>query len=323
MTDMQEPFDSRAFRNALGGFATGVTVVTACDPAGERVGLTVSSFNSVSLDPPLILWSLSKAARSMPAFRAASHYAVNVLAADQVELSQQFARPTEDKFAGVACHEGIGGAPLLDGCVSWFECRNAMTYEGGDHLIFVGEVERFGCEDRPALLFHAGQYGLATRHPETPAVAKPTVPSEGEKRPFVDDYLLYLLARASHQVSARFHARLAELGVSVPEWRVLATLSDSDGMTVSELAKIVLFKQPTLTRILDRMENDGLVERRASQGDRRKVLVHVTTDGGKTVARLKTVAKRHETEVLSDYGPGEAAVLKMVLRTLINRSADG
>ncbi len=321
MNDDSTDFDLRAYRNALGGFATGVTIVTARGPDGRNVGLTASSFNSVSLNPPMILWSLSKQARSMPVFRAASHYAVNVLAADQMDLSQRFASPVDDKFAGVPFHEGIGGAPLLDGCVARFECRNAMTYEGGDHLIFVGEVEGFGFEDRPALLFHAGDYGLAARHPESGGPVEATVPSEGESGHFVDDYLLYLLARASHQVSGRFHAHLGELDVSVPEWRVMITLSDSDGMAVSALAEIVLLKQPTLTRVLDRMEQGGLVERRAPRGDRRKVPVHITGKGRKIIEQLKRESKAHEADMLVDYGPGEAAVLKTVLRTLINRSA--
>ena len=161
--------DHKEFRSALGRFTTGVTVVTACDASGRRVGLTANSFSSVSLDPPLILWSLSRSAPSLPAFEACAHYAVNVLAADQVELSRRFARSGRDKFAGLACEEGLGGAPLLPGCVARFECRNAQRYAGGDHVIFLGQVERLAHCDREPLVFFAGRYGVAAEHPSIPA----------------------------------------------------------------------------------------------------------------------------------------------------------
>lgn len=155
-------FDTREFRNALGSFATGVTVITARDVDGGLTGLTVNSFASVSLDPPLVLWSLSRHSQALAAFQHCSHYAVNILAADQVDLSTHFAKPSagrgEDKFAGLKFDIGSGGAPLLRGCCAWFECRNERRHAGGDHLIFVGQVEKFSCRDRSPLLFHAGQY---------------------------------------------------------------------------------------------------------------------------------------------------------------------
>jgi len=150
--------DSRAFRDALGVFATGVTVVTTRMPDGTCAGLTVSSFNSVSLNPPLIVWSLSLESPNLKAFLDCEYYAVNVLAADQVELSRRFALPMIDKFAGLEFEQGIGGVPLLRDCCGRFECRNALRHDGGDHLIFIGLVERFAWEDRPPLLFQGGRY---------------------------------------------------------------------------------------------------------------------------------------------------------------------
>ena len=140
------------------------------------------------------------------------------------------------------------------------------------------------------------------------------------KGQFTDDYLLYLLALASHQASGEFHAQLKGLGVPVRTWRVLGALSDVDGMTVSELARHVLTNQPTLTKIVDRMARDGLVERTATLGDRRKVLVRITERGRERAADLKRRAKDHEAEVLAAYDPTEAAHLKTMLRTLIARS---
>jgi MarR family transcriptional regulator, organic hydroperoxide resistance regulator len=143
------------------------------------------------------------------------------------------------------------------------------------------------------------------------------------KRPkgrFIDDYLLYLLALASHQASGEFHAQLKAMGVPVVTWRVLGALSDVDGETVSALARHVLANQPTLTKIIDRMARDGLVERCASAGDRRKVLVKITERGRAMVAELRRRAKSHEAEVLAGYDPAEATRLKAMLRTLIDRS---
>ena len=154
-----QEFDCRGFRDTLGAFATGVTVVTALDASGQPIGMTISSFNSVSLDPPLILWSLSKASPSLTAFKAASHYSVNVLAANQQALSDRFASRIENRFDGVPTHAGIDGLPLLDGCCAWFECHNEIRHEGGDHLIFVGRVERFTPgEEKLPLVFHGGRY---------------------------------------------------------------------------------------------------------------------------------------------------------------------
>ena len=155
-------FDSREFRSALGSFATGIAVITTRGAKGELAGLTVNSFASVSLDPPLVLWSLSLYSPSLAAFQNCSHYAINILSAEQEDLSKRFSRPSEampgGKFAGLDFELGGGGVPLLRDCCAWFECRNETRHAGGDHLIFVGLVEQYRREDRPPLLFHGGQY---------------------------------------------------------------------------------------------------------------------------------------------------------------------
>ncbi len=149
----------RDFRNTLGNFATGVTVITALSPEGEPIGVTISSFNSVSLDPPLILWSLSLNSPNIEAFSRASHYAVNVLAADQQPISDGFAARKSDRFAGLSCSRGLSDVPMLDGCCARFECINEAHYPGGDPLIFVGRVERFALGDaKSPLIFHNGRY---------------------------------------------------------------------------------------------------------------------------------------------------------------------
>jgi flavin reductase (DIM6/NTAB) family NADH-FMN oxidoreductase RutF len=157
-------FSALEFRAALGMFATGVTVVTARTAEGVLVGLTANSFNSVSLDPPLVLWSLSRRSMSLPVFSTGTHYAINVLAAEQQELALRFAAPVGDRWAGTAWRPGVAGAPLIEGAVAHFECFNRSRYEEGDHLILVGQVEH--CDHQPGaapLLFHGGRF--YTEHP--------------------------------------------------------------------------------------------------------------------------------------------------------------
>ena len=152
-------FSTAQFRNALGRFATGVTIVTARASNGKWVGLTANSFNSVSLTPPLVLWSLSRAAASLAVFSTGSHYAINVLAADQQALALQFAAKGVDRWAGVNFTESPNGAPLLAGAAATFECFNRSRYEEGDHVIFVGEVERCTHRaDAAPLIFHGGKF---------------------------------------------------------------------------------------------------------------------------------------------------------------------
>ncbi len=152
-------FSSTEFRTALGMFATGVTIVTARAADGTLIGLTANSFNSVSLSPPLVLWSLSRAAGSLAAFSTGSHYAIHILSAEQQELARQFATQGVERFAGVDYASGANGTPLLAGVAARFECFNRSRYEEGDHVILVGEVER--CTHTPGaspLLFHGGRF---------------------------------------------------------------------------------------------------------------------------------------------------------------------
>lgn len=150
-------FSERDFRHALGQFATGVTVVTARGAEGSLVGVTVSSFNAVSLHPPLVLWSMGRSSGALPAFEHCSHYAVQVLSAQQLGLARQFASRGVDRFAGVPFRFNAQGVPLLDGVLATFECCNRSRYAEGDHTIFVGEVEH--CHHRTdlaPLLYHGG-----------------------------------------------------------------------------------------------------------------------------------------------------------------------
>jgi flavin reductase (DIM6/NTAB) family NADH-FMN oxidoreductase RutF len=164
-------FDKRAYRQALGEFVTGVTIVTTLDATGTPAGLTANSFNSVSLDPPMVLWSLALDSTNLAAFRQARWWAVHVLHAGQQDLSNQFASRRGNRFDGVATVPGPGGIPLLPDFSARFVCRAAFEYEGGDHAIFLGEVEQFEQAALTPLVYHKGRYGGVFPAAEPPAEA--------------------------------------------------------------------------------------------------------------------------------------------------------
>ena len=178
----------QAFRQALGSFATGVTIATTTEDGGTPVGVTASSFNSVSLDPPLVLWSLARDSLSCPAFAASGHFAIHVLTASQEALSDRFARSGTDKFEGLEWRSGQLGSPVFDVFAARFECRTEHLYEGGDHIIMVGEVVDFEARDEAPLLFHGGRY--ADHRPR------------GKTVPDSDEPLLQILAKAHEAVLA-------------------------------------------------------------------------------------------------------------------------
>jgi flavin reductase (DIM6/NTAB) family NADH-FMN oxidoreductase RutF len=164
----EERVDPRELRNALGRFATGVTVITAQTPSGKLEGLTANSFSALSLDPPLVLWSIRQSAPSLPGFLAVRGFAVNVLAADQRELAAAFATASIDKFADVPFAMGLRGYPVLAGSIAVFECQTENTIEGGDHLIFVGRVLAASYCDGEPLVFSRGEYFVRHAPPPDP-----------------------------------------------------------------------------------------------------------------------------------------------------------
>jgi flavin reductase (DIM6/NTAB) family NADH-FMN oxidoreductase RutF len=163
-------FGEREFRDALSEFATGVTIIATSEPGADDApcyaGFTANSFNSVSLAPPLVVWSLATDARTLAAFERCDRYAISVLAQDQVEIARRFARPHADRFAGVPYTLGWANAPLIDGAVAWFECRHFARQPAGDHLLFVGEVVRCARRHGPGLVFHHGRFRTTAPLPE-------------------------------------------------------------------------------------------------------------------------------------------------------------
>jgi len=309
------PFDERAFRQALGRFTTGVTIVTATTGADRTswVGVTANSFTSVSLKPPMVLWSLGRSSRSFDAFADSTHFAVHVLAENQQELSNRFARTIDDKFGELVCGTGTGGVPLLPDCVACFECRTAHVYEGGDHLIFVGEVLNFHHRDRAPLVFHEGRYAALEDHPELAWAGRAgRQPSDAAG---ADDHLHGLLARASRRMAAAFHRAVRQAGLEIADWHVLALLSDERPRTLEELADSVVMKSTDMTDLVDRLASSGMVARRGDGADP----VHrvaLTATGRAAVADLLAQARAQEAAMPGLDDPARRTALKENLRAI-------
>lgn len=159
LQEQQAP-DARHLRNALARFATGVTVITTRTPEGKVEGLTVNSFTALSLDPPLVLWSIRRESAALPSFQKSGTFGVSVLAADQRHLALQFASPSQDRFNGTATEPSTHGCPLIEGSIAHFECRTEQIIPGGDHLIFIGRVEHSTYHEGEPLIFNCGRYCL-------------------------------------------------------------------------------------------------------------------------------------------------------------------
>jgi flavin reductase (DIM6/NTAB) family NADH-FMN oxidoreductase RutF len=157
----EKQFDTRELRNVLGSFGTGVTVVTTVGASGERIGLTANSFSSVSLDPPIVLWSLGKKSSNLSVFHESGRFVINVLGVDQMHLSNQFAKPADDRFAGVECKIGLGGLPVIHGCAANIECETISAQEVGDHVLFLGKIVNYTHVKKESLLFCNGAYARA------------------------------------------------------------------------------------------------------------------------------------------------------------------
>lgn len=152
------PLDTRALRNAFGTFMTGVTVVTSHDKSGQPLGFTANSFTSVSLDPPLVLVCLANSSRNYDALVQAEGFAVNILSETQIDVSNTFARPVEDRFATVGWRKGPQGSPIIDGVSAWFDCAMHKTVDAGDHVILIGAVRAFESTTAPGLGYAQGAY---------------------------------------------------------------------------------------------------------------------------------------------------------------------
>jgi 3-hydroxy-9,10-secoandrosta-1,3,5(10)-triene-9,17-dione monooxygenase reductase component len=308
----------RQFRSALGAFATGVTIVTTRTRSGVDVGLTANSFNSVSLDPPMVLWSLAKSSKSLPAFLESGYFAVHVLSASQEELSHTFATRGAEKFAGLSLERGRGDIPLLDGCSARFQCRTAIKYEGGDHLVFIGEVEAFDHFDRPPLVFHGGHYAAAVAKPRAAPAADAADPDSS----FSEDFLIFLVARAHFQLSLGLARDLERRGLTEWQWFVLSILGVRDNRTVAELDRILWRTGTRVTyELVAGLVTAGLARLDGSNDPSARATL--TEAGRRVVIELVAAAKATESHAERSLGFDEAQLLKQALRSIISETDPG
>ncbi len=303
-------FDAKDFRRALSQFPTGVTVITTLDANGDPVGVTASSFNSVSIDPCLVLWSIDKGAHSLSAFENAEHFAVNVLGRDQVSTSNNFASRGEDKFANADYTAGLGGAPVIADCAAQFECKTWAVYEGGDHLILVGEVKEYRYNDGiEPLVFARGSYAVSAQHPEMVKRDAPEAAAEGD---FVGDYLLYLLRESYQRFSADLYPKLKqECDVTPEEWRILARMINAPASKIADLEPIVMQPVVALRGTADFMVEKGLVNYLDAD------TLQITEKGSEVAAEMQKLATSEEDALLAQLSPEQSAVLKDSLKALI------
>ena len=310
----QSNFDAAEFRKALGSFATGVTIITTRAADGTPVGLTANSFNSVSLNPPLVLWSLANPSLSLPAFRAASHWTVHILSSDQEALSARFAKRSDTKFEGLETESGLGGVPMLEGCSARFQCRTAFQYEGGDHVIFLGEVLSFDRCDAAPLVFHGGRYAHATRR--DPLDTKPR--SAYLAGSFGDDFLGYLLGRSHFRMFAQIRQHLEQAHLSDQEFYVLSSLTLKRAMSVKDLdAGMAGVLDQNSRGAVESLVQHGLARETAPDEGAEGPAYELTEAGRENALRVISAAKAVEADVLDRLGPGEAPVLKSLLNRLL------
>lgn len=301
-------FDSRALRDAFGSFATGVTIVTTAGPDGVAIGLTANSFSSVSLDPPMVLWSLARTSLNMDAFRNSGHFAVHILSADQEALSSRFASKGIDRFEGLALERGPQGVPLLPDCMARFTCKLAYQYEGGDHVIFVGEIVDFGHSARKPLVFHGGRYGML--------LPKQAVASEDEFSNLSSDDLLYQVSNAYLRTRQCVIEKLESRQWTAEEYAVLSIIGREDGLCMPEIVarSEKVRGQGISPAIVQQLIARGLLEEiDATDG---RVAVRLTAEGRVSVLELIAIRKSSEADVQGKLDPSEVQLLKHLLARL-------
>jgi len=306
---MSTSFDARAFRRALGNFATGVTVITAADASGRKVGVTANSFNSVSLDPPLILWSLDKRSSSHAVFEAAEHFAVNVLAADQIDLSNTFARPSEDRFAGIEHEVGEGGAPLLPDCAARLRCQKYQQLDGGDHWILIGKVLAFDDLGRSPLLYHQGAYSMVLPHTRMTRRSEEQPPSshfQGRLR----HNLYYLMTQALRAYQAGYQPQQLATGLRTSEARMLMVLEHDAGLALPELLREVAMPEREIVEAVANLSRKGLVT-----DDNGRVCL--TDKGRDETEGLWRIAQAQQDRVFGQFSSEQLETFKAVLNAVI------
>jgi 4-hydroxyphenylacetate 3-hydroxylase, reductase component len=299
--------DSKAFRRCLSNFSTGVTIITA-KYKDQFVGMTANSFSSLSLDPPLILWSIRKDSSNYEAFLKSSHFAVHFLSVDQVELSNKFAKSGNDKFDGIECVAGTFGSPVITGVNSLLECELSSMHEGGDHMIIVGRVRRFSNFNTKPLLFTQGRYAISSDHPTLALKAYPSTAAEGIDEPA----LTILLFRAYHNVLRNFDAFRKAEGFSLAEGRVLVSLYQNGPMDLKSIAEDMYLGERDAEDAIQSLQERKLAEQRPNGR------YALTSFGCKRREAVRVRAAEFEASQVAEIPRSEFEMGKAFLRRLID-----
>ncbi|MEX5627416.1 p-hydroxyphenylacetate 3-hydroxylase reductase component [Pseudomonas marginalis] len=306
----ESTFDPRAFRRALGNFATGVTVVTAADASGRKVGVTANSFNSVSLDPPLVLWSIDKRSSSHGVFEEASHFAVNVLAADQIDLSNNFSRPKDDRFAEIAYAPGEGGAPVFADCAARFHCEKYQQVDGGDHWIMIGKVVAFDDFGRSPLLYHQGAYSMVLPHTRMTRRDESQPPSS-HFQGRLSHNLYYLMTQAVRAYQSSYQPRQLSTGLRTNEARMLMVLENDACLSAGDLLREVAMPVREIDDAVANLKRKGLV-------DDDEHGVRLTAAGIEQTEDLWAIAREQQEKVFAEFSQDQIDTFKTVLKGLIS-----
>lgn len=302
--------EAEGFRRSLSEFATGVTII-ATQVDGNSFGVTSNSFASVSLEPPLVLWSIRRESKSFAAFETCSHFSVNILADDQIKLSQHFARSGPEKFRDVDHRAGLGEAPLLTGVAASFECVSRHAYDGGDHLILVGEVQRYCRYERQPLLFVKGRYAVSVDHPDTRMFGGGAAQLEDSD----ERVLSNLMIRAYSAIATRLETgrQSAGLGLNLMQARLLRAAAASPGCTLEELLPELLLDFNASRNVLGSMVSLGLV---AVDGEGR---VRLTPGGESRLHAIVRHAHANEEVLFQDIPDADLETVRRVLNTMVSK----
>jgi 3-hydroxy-9,10-secoandrosta-1,3,5(10)-triene-9,17-dione monooxygenase reductase component len=319
MTMSSSPaFDQKEFRRTLGTFTTGVTIITARAADGTPVGVTANSFNSVSLDPPMVLWSLAKSSRSLAAFNESDHWAVHILSVEQDALSNRFAKSGKNKFDGVETIPGAGGVPLLPGCTARLQCKTSFRYEGGDHIIFVGEVLDFDRNEVPPLVFHGGRYAVATSKSAEYALSGAAPDASAS---FSENFIGYLLARAHFQFYSQVRPHVRSHGLTDSEYFLLTVLSVKQQCAVEDLDARFGYTGHAITPALVLgLAARGLVA--VWQEDGREACA-LSNSGREVVLHVIAAAQAIASGMQAQLGDWETVALKNLLKQFIAQTDPG
>jgi len=302
--------DQRELRQALGKYTTGVTIVTAA-VEGKKVGMTANSFSSLSLDPPLVLWSLRRSSTNFADFLAASHFAVNVLSESQIELSQHFAKSSADKFADIGHETGVGGSPFFSDAAAVFECRTEACHDGGDHVIMIGRVMKFARSEQSPLAFAEGRYSALMEHP---AMRRPSTREQGagDASDAMRQFVSVLLLRAYNRMSEELADLREEEDLTTNESRLLNVVATYPGQTLAQSMPLLYLSDLAAEDALQSLQGKGFLEFDADAG------IFVTESGREKSRRVMAGMAQLDARFLRDVPAAQVSELHRILVDIID-----